>query len=86
MEEVRPGDFFGATSSGGVSDVGTLFELHNGIFHSRYQFCEDKNGTKGCPHGSLPQTGLTAGPSGTLFGTTAEGGAFGYGEVFELFP
>ena len=34
------------------------------------------------PDGSSPAAGLVADPSGTLFGTTAAGGAHGLGTVF----
>src|SRR5579871_1073104 len=47
-------------------------------FERLYQFA-------GSPDGAMPQ-GLTAGPNGVLYGTTANGGAYGYGTVFELQP
>jgi len=39
----------------------------------------------GPPDGAAPQ-GLAAGPNGTLYGMTANGGSFGYGTVFQLTP
>jgi uncharacterized repeat protein (TIGR03803 family) len=36
--------------------------------------------------GSSPQSGLTMDAAGNLYGTTAEGGTYGAGEVFELRP
>jgi len=36
--------------------------------------------------GSSPQSGLTMDAAGNLYGTTAEGGTYGAGEVFELSP
>ncbi len=41
----------------------------------------------GTPLGNLgvePVAGLVAGPDGTLYGTTSEGGTYGYGVVYEL--
>ncbi len=41
------------------------------------------------PDGRLPWSGMTVGPSGTLYGSTYEGGAFGkygWGTVFSLTP
>jgi len=36
------------------------------------------------PGGSLPEAGLIADPAGSLFGTTLQGGASGFGTVFKL--
>jgi uncharacterized repeat protein (TIGR03803 family) len=39
---------------------------------------------KGGKDGSLPYAGLIFDPTGNLYGTTSEGGAYGYGTVFKL--
>jgi hypothetical protein len=36
------------------------------------------------PQGAYPQANLTADAAGNLYGTTSEGGKFGYGAIFEL--
>jgi uncharacterized repeat protein (TIGR03803 family) len=38
------------------------------------------------PDGLYPQTALTFGTKGRLYGTTSQGGVYGYGTVFELTP
>jgi uncharacterized repeat protein (TIGR03803 family) len=45
-----------------------------------YSFCAEA----GCPDGSYPGAALIADANGNLFGTTADGGAYGYGTVFEI--
>src|ERR1700680_1061750 len=38
------------------------------------------------PHGANPQASLIADAAGNLYGTTPNGGRYGYGTVFELGP
>lgn len=47
-----------------------------------YSFCAETN----CADGSQPLSGLLKDPFGDLFGTTAAGGKYGWGTVFELVP
>jgi uncharacterized repeat protein (TIGR03803 family) len=47
-----------------------------------YDFCSQTN----CTDGSIPRGGLVADEDGDLYGTTAGGGAYNYGAVFELTP
>lgn len=72
------GNLFGTTPSGGAFERGTVFKLAagSGAITTLASF----NGA----NGSNPQSGVVADSSGNLFGTTAYGGAFGYGTVFEL--
>ena len=77
------GNLFGTTSGGGTQNAGTVFRLEAGshaitVLHN-FAYSE----------GGQPQTGLTVGPDGNLYGTTAGtdpnyrvGGNFG--TVFEL--
>ena len=77
------GDFalFGATSSGGASNLGTIFRITtNGTLSALVSF----RGT----NGANPQAGLTRGDDGHFYGTTYYGGTndwpLGYGVVFQV--
>jgi uncharacterized repeat protein (TIGR03803 family) len=50
-----------------------------------YDFCSIQ-GDNSCYDGTWPAAGLTSDGAGNFYGMTEEGGAFGYGEVFELSP
>jgi uncharacterized repeat protein (TIGR03803 family) len=80
------GNLYGTTSedlgpfSCGHTSCGTVFELVNspgGYTESvLYTFAES--------NGANPQAGLVMDSSGDLYGTTSNGGAYGFGTVFEL--
>jgi len=74
------GNLFGATSGGfGPSnDGGEVFELPAGSSNIKI-LAGFIGGNGGSPNGSLILDG-----SGNLFGTTASGGAYGQGTIFEL--
>ena len=69
---------FGTTSSGGTSSNGTVFSLStNGTdFATLYSFSGGRDGTK--PAAALNLAG------NTLYGTTMNGGTWGWGTVFAL--
>jgi uncharacterized repeat protein (TIGR03803 family) len=70
---------------GGAGGVGIVFELTLGIDGSwTEKVLHDfkANGTDGY----IPRGDLLFGPSGNLYGTTEDGGANGYGTVYELKP
>ncbi len=73
------GNVFGTTFQGGQDGVGTVFSIAPGgsetVLHS---FTLKKS------DGAYPGGGLTAGPDGTLYGTTENGGAHATGMVFAL--
>ncbi len=83
----KNGALYGTTYAGGTYDVGTVFELSpaggkwtESVLHI-FQFDNGSN------DGNNPIAGLRWAPSGTLYGTTSEGGTPGYpgvGIVFEL--
>jgi uncharacterized repeat protein (TIGR03803 family) len=75
------GNLYGTTSSGGVYDQGTVFELSpsDGAWTETvlYSFT-------GQADGGIPGSGLLMGKAGSLYGTTQRGGSEGGGVVFEL--
>jgi uncharacterized repeat protein (TIGR03803 family) len=77
------GNLYGTTAYGGTFYQGTVFELTpgaNGTWSEKvlYSFTGGANGNS--PYGS----NLTIDSAGNLYGTTFNGGAFGFGVVFEL--
>lgn len=74
---------YGVTEQGGAFGRGTVFQLAKdsggawveSVLHS---FCAKA----GCPDGSTPSSALVADGGGTLYGTTAGGGANGAGTVY----
>ncbi|HLZ40757.1 MAG TPA: choice-of-anchor tandem repeat GloVer-containing protein [Candidatus Sulfotelmatobacter sp.] len=86
------GNIYGTTESGGLVGsscvisgprCGVVFELspssHGWTEHVIYSFT-------GGNDGDLPIGGVVFDPGGNLLGTASEGGAVGYGTVFELMP
>jgi uncharacterized repeat protein (TIGR03803 family) len=75
------GSLYGTTVVGGAYGGGTVFEISAGgtetILHS---FAKKGN------DGYTPYAGLIMDALGNLYGTTWEGGARGYGTVFEVTP
>jgi uncharacterized repeat protein (TIGR03803 family) len=79
------GNLYGTTLGGGSEDSGTVFELVSkagGGWGEKILHSFSNNGTDG----SGPFAGLIFDASGNLYGTTANGGAYGCGIVFELSP
>jgi uncharacterized repeat protein (TIGR03803 family) len=76
------GDLYGTTTAGGANSGGVVFELSpaNGGWTENdiYSFTDDS--------GYDPQAALIFDKSGNLYGSSQQGGAFGYGTVFELSP
>jgi uncharacterized repeat protein (TIGR03803 family) len=77
------GNLYGTTHGGGVFTLGTVFELSPGpgggwTEKILYNFKNLGNG------GS--DAGLTLDAAGNLYGTELQGGAYGFGMVFELSP
>ncbi len=73
------GNLYGTTYRGGANNDGTAFEL-SGANHQTFTQLVAFNGSNGAD----PQAALSADSSGNLYGTTAYGGAYGDGVVFEL--
>ena len=76
------GDLFGTTAEGGANGGGTVFEIvkTGPSYASTPTTLVNFNGGEG----STPDAGLVADASGNFFGTASQGGANGYGTVFEL--
>ncbi|MGD0813162.1 MAG: choice-of-anchor tandem repeat GloVer-containing protein [Verrucomicrobiota bacterium] len=80
LVQAANGILYGTTFGGGANGDGTIFQLTtNGALASLASF----NYTNG---GSLPYDGLVQTPDGNFLGTTYEGGAYGYGTVFQVSP
>jgi uncharacterized repeat protein (TIGR03803 family) len=74
------GTLYGTTAAGGASNDGTVFSinLHTGTETVIYSFAGGSDGA--VPNGFLKLV------TGTLYGTTASGGAHGDGTVFSINP
>ena len=72
------GNLYGATPSGGANNDGTIFEIAKGS--NTITALASFNGADG----GFPEGSLILDSSGNLYGTTANGGAGGYGAVFEI--
>jgi hypothetical protein len=80
------GVLYGATPSGGISSLGTLFSLTppaspGGTWTEAVYSFTGLNGD-----GSSPAGGLTLGANGVLFGATSRGGVSGNGTLFQVTP
>jgi uncharacterized repeat protein (TIGR03803 family) len=75
------GNFYGTTSSGGAYGGGTVFKITPGrVLTTIYSFCAQTN----CTDGSFPYAGLVQATNGNFYGTTEEGGLYGWGTIFEI--
>lgn len=71
------GNFYGTTYSGGNSNNGTIFKITpSGTETVLYSFGSKVN------DGANPQAALILGSDGNFYGTTNNGGDYGYGTVF----
>lgn len=80
------GNFYGvAPDYGGEFNdnfaQGTAYKITpSGTFTTLYAFCQQNN----CTDGQMPRAPLVQGTNGQFYGTTENGGANGYGEIFEI--
>jgi uncharacterized repeat protein (TIGR03803 family) len=80
LARAEDGNLYGTTAFGGSSSNGTIFKITaTGQFTNIYSF-------PGGIGGAQPMAGLFAASDGNLYGTTANGGAFGLGTVFRMLP
>jgi uncharacterized repeat protein (TIGR03803 family) len=74
------GNLYGTTSQGGPAAFGNIFRVtKSGQITNLYYFT---NGVDG----SFPIAGLVLGADGNFYGSTAFGGAYGFGAVFRYSP
>lgn len=81
LTEAPDGNLYGLTSSGGANNRGVLFQYS--ISSNTYTVKLDFDGGA---RGSNPQSSLTLGANGKLYGTTEYGGASDEGVIFEYDP
>jgi len=77
------GDLYGVTQNGGPYGGGIVFELSpqaTGAWKERILHAFNPN----TGDGSSPNGGVVLDGSGNIYGTTENGGAYGYGVVFEI--
>lgn len=77
--QASDGNFYGTTAFGGDYNEGTLFRLTpSGALTILHNF------SGASIDGALPQSGLAQASDGNLYGTTRDGGAFGFGCVYSF--
>jgi uncharacterized repeat protein (TIGR03803 family) len=77
------GNLYGTTTEGGFHGGGVVYEMTpGGSYKALYNFCSQAN----CADGAYPQASLVQDAAGNFYGTTLNGGAFGFGTVFEITP
>jgi len=81
------GNLFGTTQTGGTNQSqfggGTIFEITTeGAFLTLYNFCSQSH----CADGSNPTAAMIQAGDGNFYGTTALGGLYAGGTVFEFAP
>ena len=78
--QATDGNLYGTTKGGGTSGFGTEFKVTPaGVFTLLHSF----TGTAGLD-GAIPLAGLIQATDGNFYGTTADGGLYGYGTVFKM--
>lgn len=77
--QANHGDLYGTTTDGELQG-GTLFKVTlSGMLTTIYTFCSQSH----CADGSVPNSALIEAYNGRLYGTTASGGVYNSGTVFE---
>jgi uncharacterized repeat protein (TIGR03803 family) len=81
------GNLYGTASHGGTcSSSGTVFELipsSSGTWTEKQLYCF---GAGSYTDGAIPEGTIAFDASGNIYGTTFEGGKYGYGAVYQLTP
>jgi uncharacterized repeat protein (TIGR03803 family) len=83
LVQATNGDLYGVTYFGGANNQGTVFKITlSGTLTTLYSFCPQV----GCTDGAGPGAELIQATNGNFYGTTATGGSYGDGTVFEITP
>jgi uncharacterized repeat protein (TIGR03803 family) len=81
LVQATNGNFYGTTSGYGANGNGTIFAVApGGGLTTLYSFCSQS----ACPKG--PFASLIQANDGNLYGTTYEGGAYGWGAIVKIAP
>jgi uncharacterized repeat protein (TIGR03803 family) len=80
------GNLYGTTNLGGKYDNGTVFKLVPPKVEGKAWTEEVLHSFGSSNDGTAPVAGVSFDAAGSLFGTTSDGGTYGYGTVFELKP
>jgi uncharacterized repeat protein (TIGR03803 family) len=79
--QAADGNLYGTTSQGGANGHGTEFKVTpRGKLTVVYSFCAQTN----CADGADPWAGLVQATDGNFYGATSNGGANGYGTIFQI--
>jgi uncharacterized repeat protein (TIGR03803 family) len=79
LVQATSGDFFGTTQEGGAYGYGTVFRITpSGTLTTLHAFGAQSG------DGQYATAGLVQATSGEFFGTTQDGGAYGYGTAFRI--
>jgi uncharacterized repeat protein (TIGR03803 family) len=80
------GNIYGATGSGGLYDLGTIFKITPaGALSVMHSFCGDAN-VPGCTDGAEPIGPLMQASDGNFYGMTHGGGANNWGSIYKITP
>jgi uncharacterized repeat protein (TIGR03803 family) len=83
LVQATDGNLYGTTYTNGAFNAGTVFKITpTGSLTTLYSFCSQAS----CADGSGPAAGLTQAANGNFYGTTLDGGAYGFGTVFAITP
>ena len=81
MVQGADGNFYGTTSGGGVSGIGSIFKMTPaGVLTQLASF----TGNTGSMQGTSPFIGVVSGGDGHFYGTTNTGGTYGFGTIFRV--
>ena len=76
------GNLYGTTPAGGNGNNGVVYAM----MHSGSAWTQEPIYTFAGPDGSQPFAGVILDSKGNMYGTTAQGGQYGFGTVYELSP
>jgi uncharacterized repeat protein (TIGR03803 family) len=80
------GEFYGTTWKGGTSGYGTIFKLTPPAKGQSAWTKTVLHNFTSKPDGAYPWAGLIHGGNGNFYGTTNQGGEWGWGTIFQLSP